>query len=143
MCAGLADLFPDDFRDQHAEELVAAQSIIVLRIPNFTAIYDKFIVLITSSENGEEIAAVCINTNRSPKNEHVIISQADYSFLDYDSHIDCSTIIPFNKQWLKELLRNQPERYLGQVSDGLHIDILLKISQSDIITDEARERFNL
>ena len=62
MCAGLADLFSDDFKSSHASGKVVPQSIIILRIPTFTANYDKFIILISSSLDGTEIAAVCINT---------------------------------------------------------------------------------
>jgi len=74
MCAGLADLFSDDFKDWHAENKVTVQSIIILRIPVFAADYDKFIILIASSFHGDEIAAVCINTKPTPRGNHIIIN---------------------------------------------------------------------
>ncbi len=110
MCAGLGDLFSDDFKNTHAEGKVTVQSIIILRIPTFNVDYDKFIILISSSVEGSEIAAVCINTKPTPQGHHVVIKQTEYDFLNYDSHIDCSSLIPFDKEWLKDLLKNEPGR---------------------------------
>jgi hypothetical protein len=143
MCAGLADLFSDDFRNAHAEGKITAQSIIILRIPTFIVNYDKFIILISSSIEGDEIAAVCINTKPTPKGNHIVIKKAEYEFLDYDSHIDCSSLIPFEKEWLRDLLKNEPARYKGMISETLYIDIIMKIRQSYSISVEEREKFNL
>jgi hypothetical protein len=143
MCAGLADLFPDDFKKELAEAKVVAQSVIILRIPTFNVTYDKFVVLITSSVDGDEIATVCVNTNPSPRNNHIVIKSVDYDFLDYNSHVDCSTIIPFSKAYLKQLLEKEPDRYKGELSEAEYIDVIMKLSQSESITEEDRERFNL
>lgn len=143
MSSDLKDLFPEGFLEEHAQNKVVAESIIVLEIPQFNLNYDKFIVLMTSSVDGEEICAVCINTNPSPRGNHVIISYKQYEFLDYDSHIDCGSIVSFRKDYLKELLFAEPHRYKGALSEVEYIDVLLKLSQSDTLTPEQIEKFNL
>ncbi|MDO7742581.1 MAG: hypothetical protein MUP99_02375 [Pedobacter sp.] len=143
MCPEIGDLFPDAFKEIHATAKVTAQSIIILRIPSFKADYDKFIILLTTSIDGEQMAAVCINTKPSPKSNHIIIKQSEYDFLKYDSHIDCSVIIPFDKNWLKDLLKKEPYRYIGEISAAQYIDIVLKLRNSPSISDAQREKFKL
>lgn len=132
MCAQLA-----------GPQTISAGSIIVLRIPSFNLEYDKFIVLITPSLDGSQMAAVCINTKPSPRENHIIIKQNEHSFLSYDSHIDCSSIIPFEKKWIEELLQKEPERFLGEISPAQYIDLILKIRASVTITADQRKRFNI
>lgn len=99
MSTGLKDLFPEGFQEQHAQNKVTAESIIVLQIPQFNIPHDKFVVLMTSSLKGDEICAVCINTNPSPRDNHVVVTAKDYNFLNYDSHIDCGSVVSFNKEY--------------------------------------------
>jgi len=143
MSSGLEDIFPEDFLEEHAQNKVVAESIIVLQIPQFNLTYDKFVVLMTSSLDGDEICAVCINTNPSPRGNHVVVTSADYDFLDYDSHIDCGSVVSFKKAYLKELLRAEPGRYKGALGEPEYIDVLLKLSQSETIPPEQIEKFNL
>jgi len=143
MSSGLKDLFPDGFLEEHAESKVVAESIIVIQIPQFNLSYDKFVVLMTSSKDGEEICATCINTNPSPRGNHVLITPADYDFLTHDSHIDCGSVVSFRKDYLKRLLLAEPHRYKGTLSEAEYIDVLLKLGQSDTITPEQVEKFNL
>lgn len=143
MSSGLGDLFPEGFLDQHAQNKVVAESIIVLEIPHFNLNYDKFVVLMTSSLDGDEICATCINTNPSPMGNHVKITPQEYGFLKHDSHIDCGSIVHFKKEYLKNLLLAEPHRYKGNLAEAEYIDVLLKLSQSDTIADEDVEKFNL
>ncbi|GGG98021.1 hypothetical protein [Pedobacter zeae] len=139
----LIELFSEEYRRKHAEELVKADSIIILEIPEFHINHEKFIILLTSSIKDDEFSAVCINSNPSPGNNHVVIHPNDYQFLDHLSHIDCGSIVAFSKQYLKDLLFREPHRYKGSVTEVTYIDIMLKVSQSITITDEQREKFNL
>lgn len=139
----LIELFSEEFRRAHAAELVAADSIIIIEIPDFNINHEKFIILLTSSVQGDEFSAVCINTNPSPRNNHVIIHPKEYQFLDHTSHVDCGSIVAFSKEYLKDLLFREPHRYKGSISEAAYIDIMLKVSQSVTITDEQREKFNL
>lgn len=139
----LNELFSEEFRRKHAAALIVADSIIILQIPEFNINHEKFIVLLTSSVQGNEFSAVCINTNPSPRNNHVIIYPSDYHFLDHVSHVDCGSIIAISKEYLKDLLFREPHRYKGSISETAYIDIMLKVSKSVTITDEQREKFNL
>jgi hypothetical protein len=143
MSSGLKDLFPEGFQEEHAQNKVAAESIIVLKIPQFNIAHDKFVVLMTTSLDGDEICAVCINTNPSPRGNHVVIKSKDYNFLDYNSHIDCGSVVSFKKNYLRELLKAEPDRYKGNLKEAEYIDVLLKLSQSETIPQELIEKFNL
>lgn len=143
MSTSLNDLFPAGFLEEHAQNKVVAESIIVLEIPQFNLNYDKFVVLMTSSLDGEEICATCINTNPSPRGNHVAITPTDYDFLTHKSHIDCGSFVSFRKDYLKALLLAEPHRYKGVLSEPEYIDVLLKLSKSDTITPEQVEKFNL
>jgi hypothetical protein len=139
----LTELFSEEYRRKHAAELVAADSIIIIKIPEFNINHEKFIVLLTSSIQDDEFSAVCINTNPSPRNNHVIIDPNEYHFLDHLSHVDCGFIVAFSKEYLKDLLFREPHRYKGSISEAAYIDIMLKVRQAVTITDEQREKFNL
>ncbi|TSD63868.1 hypothetical protein FFF34_014970 [Inquilinus sp. KBS0705] len=143
MATCLGDLFPQEFRTDYAGRALSPKSIVIINIPEFNLGYDKMMVLITTSVDNTAMACVSINTNPSPRNNHVIIPCADFDFLEYDSHMNCTNITPVNVDWLRTILTNEPERIKGEISDTQHTEILQRLSASTNIAPIIKRKFNL
>jgi|GEM_PF-3892016 hypothetical protein len=143
MATCLGDLFPEEFRVDYAGRSLSPKSIVIIDVPEFNLDYDKMMVLITSSIDNTHMACVSINTSPSPRNNHVIIACADYEFLEYDSHMNCTNITPVNIEWLRDILSREPERIKGEISDTQHAEILQRLSASTNIAPVTKRRFNL
>ena len=100
-------------------------------------------VVITASADKEFMGCVSINTNPTPKGNHVIISAADHEFLDYDSHMSCSDITPIKTDYLRQILTAEPDRIKGEITDIQHVEILQKLKVSKGITPALKKQFNL
>lgn len=143
MPPSLSDFFPEEIKNNYIDRNLSPKSILILRIPAFSINYDKYVVLITASDCSKYIGAICINTNPTPQNNHVIIYKQDHSFLDYNSHMDCAGMIDLEISWLQELLAKEPERILGEITDAQHIEILQKLKVSKTILPAIKKKYNL
>ena len=85
--------------------------------------YDKFIIIVSESEEEVSLAFVVINSrineNVFPtpylQSLHVKIKSGDHPFLDHDSFINCSELRTFTKQEVVAFLIEHPERAVGNI----------------------------
>jgi hypothetical protein len=143
MSTCLGDLFPDELKVDYAGRALSPKNIIVISVPQFNVPYDKMMVLITSSKDNEYMGCVSINTNPSPQENHVVLSATDHEFLQYDSHMSCSTITPISANYIKQILTEDPNRIKGEITDQQHMEIIQKLKASKGVTPMLKQQFNL
>jgi hypothetical protein len=127
----LGDFFPEELKQNFAERNVDIGQAILIEIPDFNITHSKYVILVSKNEVKLLLAYVLINTeindNVFPseylKSLHVKIDKKRHTFLSYDSWVNCSEIKEIESLKVIKLLKDKPERVLGNV----HIDILKKI----------------
>lgn len=110
--------------------------------------HGKFFAIIGEDENNF-IGAFFINSkinsfiSSKPKmlSLQYLLSHKRYTFLNYDSYLCCSEMIPINKSSLVEGLKEQRTTIKGElVADDLE-NILQMVRSSDIYTELEKEIF--
>lgn len=123
----LGDFFPEEIKKGFAERNIDLGNAILIKIPEFTVNYDKFIVVVSTCKGKVELAYVVINSDPIPnphlKALNVEIDKDNHSFLTKNSYVDCSKIREFPIEHVVNFLSKNPERAVGNVTD----DILKKI----------------
>jgi hypothetical protein len=127
-------------------KLLPIGTILIIDHPNFSKKSPKFIVLLIKDyKEGtlDEIHCMTINSNipnlhkKSEKRKnHILIKQQDYSFLKYDSYIDCTQI---KSAFVKEIFRKE-SWIRGRITKETKDQILEKINYADDIEDKIRKR---
>lgn len=139
----LADLFPPEYLDDYKERGIDPQSILLIRVPQFALNYDKWIVVVAKSDCGNYLGCSSINTNPSPKNEHVIIQQAHYPFLEYDSHMNCTGLIDMDINYLRAEITKDPGIIQGTITTEEYSNLLQTLKVSRIMTRAQKIRYKL
>lgn len=139
----LADLFPEEYLEPYKARGIDPQSILLIRVPQFNLNYDKWIVVIAKSDCGNFLGCCAVNTNPSPKNEHVIIQQADYPFLEYNSHMNCTSLIDMDINYLRAEIDKDPSIIVGTITVQEYSDVLQTLKASKIMTRGQKIKYNL
>jgi hypothetical protein len=139
----LADLFPPEYLEPFKERGLDPQSILLIRVPQFELNYDKWIVVVGKSDCGNYLGCSAVNTNPSPKNEHVVITQTSYPFLDYDSHMNCTGLVDMDINYLREEINRDPGIIVGSITNEEYSRLVQTLRNSRIMTTEQKIRYNL
>lgn len=140
----LGDFFPDDLKNQFAKRKIDLGSAILIKIPDFSVNYDKYIIVIAKDSAKKDIAYVVINSkinlnvayNPYLQSLHIKIDKENNPFLDKDSFVDCSKLREFSINNVIDFLTNNPERAIGNVSSKT-----LKLIQTTITTAKTIEPY--
>ncbi len=140
----LGDFFPDDLKNQFAKRNIDLGSAILIKIPDFSVNYDKYIIVIAKDNTKKDIAYVVINSkinlniayNSYLQSLHIKIDKANNPFLDKDSFVDCSKLREFSINNVIDFLTNNPERAVGNVSSNI-----LKLIHTTITTAKTIEPY--
>lgn len=131
----LGDFFPNDLKNQFAKRNIDLGSAILIKIPDFTVNYDKYIIVVAKDNAEENLAYVVINSEANPniaynsylKSLHLKIKKTNNPFLERDSFVDCSKVREFSIDMIVEFLKQNPERAVGNISaddlKSIHISI--------------------
>lgn len=145
----LGDFFPDDLKNQFAKRNIDLGSAILIKIPDFTINYDKYIIVVAKDSKEEDLAYVVINSEANPnvaynsylKSLHIKIDKAANPFLEKDSFVDCSKLREFSIESVVEFLKNNPERAVGNVSSSDLKSIHITISTATTIEPYIKKKY--
>jgi hypothetical protein len=145
MAQSLGDFFSKEIKAKITKDIVVSlQGIILIEIPEFLeAKGDKFAILIALSNCKNFIGLVSINTNKPYSGNYYTLTQKEYGFLKYDSHVGCDFISDRPIEQIKEFLINNPDYIKGEITDFQHIQILQKLKDSKGITPKLKKKYDL
>ncbi len=135
----LEDAFPLEIKEDFVDRSVGVGAVLYMRVEGVD--HPKYFIIMGENEEELSLASVYINTPspfyvNTPRLQALQkeIHPSDYSFLDHTSHIDCTVIIPRNKQYIQNLVRNKPEIFKTTLSQELITDIKINLLSSPNIT---------
>lgn len=145
----LGDFFPDNLKNQFAKRNIDLGSAILIKIPDFSINYDKYIIVVAKDNDEEDIAYVVINSEANPnvaynsylKSLHLKIDKANNPFLEKDSFVDCSKLREFSIDTVVEFLKKNPERAVGNVSSSVLKSIHITITTATTIEPYIKRKF--
>ena len=62
----LGDFFPDNLKDDFAKRNIDLGNAILIKIPDFTITYDKYIIVVAKDDKEVSLAYVVINSEANP-----------------------------------------------------------------------------
>ena len=145
----LGDFFPDDFKARFAKRNIDLGSAILIKIPDFSINYDKYIIVVAKNNAEKSIAYVVINSEANPnvaynaylKSLHIKIDKANNPFLERDSFVDCSKLREFSIDKVIAFLKKNPERVVGNVSEDVLKSIHLTIIKATTIEPYIKKKY--
>lgn len=145
----LGDFFPDDLKNQFAKRNIDLGNAILIKIPDFSINYDKYIIVVAKDKVEENIAYVVINSEANPnvaynsylKSLHLKIDKTNNPFLEKDSFVDCSKLREFSIDSVVEFLKKNPERAVGNVSSNILKSIHITITTATTIEPYLKKKF--
>lgn len=137
----LGDFFPDDLKSDFAKRNIDLGNAILIKIPDFTINYDKYIVVVAKNETEVSLAYVVINSEANPniaynsylRSLHLKIDKKNNPFLEKDSFVDCSNLREFPIQAVVDFLTENPERAVGNISPEVLKSIHVTITTASTI----------
>lgn len=144
MPSSLGDAFSDKFKEDYLGKLISPKCILLIKIAEFVDVkYPKYAILVSLSDCSKYIAGVCINTDKPFTNNCILLKQAEYKFLKYDSYVSCDFISDMSIKDLTDFLIKHPENILGEITDFQHVQILQRLQTSKVITIKLKRKFGL
>ncbi|HEY8780290.1 MAG TPA: hypothetical protein VIM16_01645 [Mucilaginibacter sp.] len=120
-----ADAFGDDERARFAADNLVIGAVILTYVADTNPPKEKRLIVVGESYDHISVATIYINTelnfNVFPTKElqdlnpEFVAEGRDY--LDHNSHVDCSSLHALNKDFLSGIIRADPSRVLGNVSE--------------------------
>lgn len=145
----LGDFFPDDLKNQFVKRNIYLGSAILIKIPDFSVNYEKYIIVVAIDNTEEDLAYVVIYSEANPnvaynaylKSLYLKINKTDNPFLKKDSFVDCSKLREFSIETVVEFLKKYPERAVGNVSSSDLKSIHLKITTATTIEPYIKKKY--
>lgn len=144
----LGNAFPDEFRRKQIENCLVPGAVLYLEVAFPEVTKNKFLVLVSSSDNHCLHFIVNSETNpyiqaRSHLNVcQVVLDAASHHFLRHDSKIACHEVLPIPRAQIIEALMADFGRYKGRISSAVkgnvvfavkHAVTLSRVQQREII----------
>ena len=145
----LGDFFPDNLKNDFAKRNIDLGNALLIKVPDFTITYDKYIIVVAKDDNEFSIAYVVINSevnlnvayNSYLKSLHLKIDKKNHPFLKKDSFVDCSKLREFPIQTVVDFLIKNPERAVGNVSSSVLKAIHIKVSSASTTEPFMKKKF--
>ena len=147
----LSDSFPDGFKKDFAQRNLKIGSVIRLYVGDTNPPKQKRFILVGQSYDKLLFAAIFINSEINPNifptqelkdlNLKLLASERDY--LDHDSYADCSNMQKRSADWLLKIIRKDPYRVIGEVSDADMKEIRARIKSARTIAPAVKKTFGL
>jgi hypothetical protein len=145
----LGDFFPDNLKNDFAKRNIDLGNALLIKVPDFTITYDKYIIVVAKDDNEISIAYVVINSevnlnvayNSYLKSLHLKIDKKNHPFLKKDSFVDCSKLREFPIQTVVDFLIKNPERAVGNVSSSVLKAIHIKVSSASTTEPFMKKKF--
>lgn len=149
--SSLADAFSNADRERFASDNLVPGAVILVFATDTTPHKEKRLIVV--GEAFDHITFACIYIN-SELNLNVFPTQElhdlnprftaeERDYLDHDSHGDCTRLHSYNKADLLLILRNDPSRLLGNLSDDDFIQVKKLISSARTINASLKKTYGL
>jgi hypothetical protein len=132
----LGNAFPDEFRRKQVEHCLVAGAVLYLEVVFPEVTKNKFLVLVSSSDDKFLNFIVNSETNsyiqaRPHLNVcQVTLKSADHDFLAYDSKIACHDVLPIPKTQIIDALMADFGRYKGRISSVAKDDVVSAVKHA-------------
>ncbi len=147
----LGDLFPDDLKEQLADENFKIGAVLRYYDASTTPPKLKISIIVGFDAQKVFIASVYINSQinpnifRSPqaRNQHLELDAATRDYLTHTSYVNCSKLKVKDAAFIKNLITADPNVHVGELSNSDLADVFDKIKNSPTITPKEKRRFGL
>lgn len=143
----LGDYFPDELKKQFVDNNVEIGNALLVEVENFNIDHKKYVIIIalTNQDVGFVVINSIINKNIDFTSErhknNIPIYQSDYSFLCYDSYVNCNSIHKFSIEYVKECISKDPKCVKGSISNDMLRKIHYNLSISSTISIKEKKEF--
>ena len=147
----LGDLFPDNLRVQLINDNFKVGA--VLRRFEYLTIPPKIkrSIIVGFDSSKVILAYVFINTEINPnlfptqvlRDLHLELDPRDRDYLSHTSHVDCSQIFEVDAESIKNMMMNDTELHLGELSVVDLSNVLEKIKNAKTISKNIKKKFGL
>lgn len=146
---GLSDSFPDSFKKDFSERNLSLGA--VLKFHDTNAGKEKIHIIVGFNSTKILTATVRINSEinhnvfRTPYLEKLCyhIKKKNYSFLSWDSIVDCSQLLEWPTEKLKNNLAETPEILQGNIDEKEFDTIRSILATARTIEPKKRKKFGL
>ena len=145
----LGDFFPDGLKKDFAKRNIDLGNAILIKIPDISVSYDKYIIVVAKDKENVSLAFVIINSetnsnvahNNYLKSLHVSIDKKNHDFLIRDSYVDCSRLREFPIRHVVDFLIENPDRAVGNVTPSILKDIHMTLMSATTIEKMIKKKY--
>ena len=120
---GLGDLFPEEFKAEFASRNIEIGTVLRLTVKDTSPPKIKRFIVVGKTLDGLSLASVYINSEINKKvnwcvemqNLQIPTNHEENEFLDKDSYIDCSKLIPRDSLEISEVIKENPASVIGKL----------------------------
>ena len=120
----LGDFFPEKDRREFAARKVSVGTVLKLKVFDTNPPKEKRFIVIGTTLDGLVLATIYINTTINPvinfsselQALHIPLEKQGRKFLDHDSYVDCSKIVPRERSEIETAIQNRPDVVIGTLS---------------------------
>ena len=147
----IGDSFPASYREQFAKDNLVPGSVIRCFVNDVTPPKEKYFVIIGTTSDKVLVGSIYINSVINPnrfntaylKSLHLPVLQADYSFLDHDSYIDCSEIYPKEYSIIAQQIKEDNGLVKGNLTPSDLNKVLSVIKGAATISTTVKKQFGI
>lgn len=145
----LGDSFPDSFKKDHASRNLRVGGVLKLKVLDANPPKEKRFIIVGITADGISLATVYINSEINRKCNYSrellglqhFFESAGRDYLDHDSYVDCSKIIPRDWSEIFQAVVKRPEAIIGQLSENDFSAIRNKIIGARTIKGKDKKKF--
>jgi hypothetical protein len=147
----IGDFFPQEYKDNHTDSLVAPGSVFRFYTDKTIPPKIKRFAILAINNDLAIVGMLYINSQINPnvfpteelRSYHILLDAENYSFLDHDSYLDCSQIIELPIDKIKDIHAAESDSYIGRLNEE-NIDIAIHIvTSAKTISKKTKKRFLL
>jgi hypothetical protein len=143
--------FPPEYLDSFVERAIQPGSVLRFHVEFTTPPKVKRLVVLSRCDNSVCVGFMLINSEINPnifRNDrlrrlHLPLFVNHCSFLDHDSFLDCSDIKEMTLEEMKDLIRQDASRHLGNLDDGVFQSAVALLKEADTIKTKIKRKYNL
>jgi hypothetical protein len=148
----LSDFFDDNTRREYVKSNIQVGIVLKVFIKTTKPAKEKRCIIIGTDENGHLIGVVLFNTELNlnvhasfelASLQYLIKKEDENVFIDWDSYVDCSTIIELNYEEIVTALLQDTSKILGKLSQEHLNKIIEYIKISPKIAPKKIKQYKL
>jgi len=145
----LGDFFPEKDRKEFAARKVSVGTVLKLKVFDTNPPKEKRFIVVGTTVDGLVLATVYLNTKINPvinysaelQTLHIPLEEQGRDFLDHDSYVDCSRLVPREKREIEKAIQNRPDVVIGELSTADFQLIRKTIISAHTIKGKHKKKF--